>query len=415
MTDSLKSQYEALPYPQREPEDERRRLLVPELDRFSAINHFLFGGRLEREREFRVLVAGGGTGDALIALAYQLRALGVPADITYVDLSGASAQVARARAAVHGFDRLRFETGSFLEPGRFAAASFDYINCSGVLHHLESPEEGLRALARLLRPLGGIALMLYGALGRTGVYPAQEMLRLVAPDSLAGPERVRLARKLVAALPETNWLARNEEMRQMTQSDAELYDTLLHSRDRAYSVEDIAALAAAAQMRVVSFVPPALYQPAKFVADKELLERLAGLAPLAQAAFTEKLRGNLAKHEFYAVHAGNPVEAPDFRDPGCIPVLEGFPQVPEPTGAQMKVRLSDPQFQGDLTLSAVSARLLRLIDGERTLAVIRRLAQLGEREFEGLWTELYAFMHGHGYIYISHVPLPRLRFKPFPA
>ena len=408
MADLLKEQYEALPYPQRDPADEHGRVVMTELERLSGINHFVFGGNLDRSRKFRALVAGGGTGDALICLAYQLRVLGIAAEITYIDLSAASRKIAQARAAVHRFDNIRFETGSFLDSGRLGTARYDYINCTGVLHHLASPLDGLKALARLLDSDGGMGLMLYGALGRTGIYPVQEMLRVLAPEQLAVPERVRIARKFVAALPPHNWLKRNPLLYRVDLSDAEIFDLLLHSRDRAYSVEEAGVLVEGASLRLVSFVPPVIYRPTAELKDPELLGRLAGLDPLAQAAFAERLNGGLLTHEFYVVHAANPVSPPDAMDPNCIPVLGGFPEIPHTTGNPVPIALKTARFQLDLNLPYPTAQLLRLVDGERPLGEIRRLSSLDDRQFESLWRGIYAFMHEHGYIHISRNPMPNL-------
>jgi SAM-dependent methyltransferase len=410
MPDLLKAQYEALPYPHRDPEDERRRVILTQLERLPGISHFVYGGAFDRSRPFRALVAGGGTGDALIALACQLRAAQMPGELVYIDLSAASRAVAEARAAVHRLDNVRFETGSFLEPGRFAPASFDYINCSGVLHHLESPEQGLRALARLLQPRGGIGVMLYGALGRTGIYPAQELLLLLAPPTLPIAERVRLARRFLDGLPPSNWLRLNAAMSAGTPDDAELFDYLLHSRDRAYSVEEIGGLAAAAQMRVASFIPPAVYRPAYSLKDAELLEKLSALDPLQQAACAEKLSGCFSKHELYLVHADNPVASPDFRDPACFPLFDGFPEIPA-AGGPVEISVMEGAFRRSVRLPEPALRLLRLIDGARALEEIHELSGLEGREFANVWSELYAFMHGHGYIHLSRDPMPNLQFQ----
>jgi SAM-dependent methyltransferase len=45
----------------------------------------------------------------------------------------------------------------------FAPESFDYIYCLGVLHHTPKCEEAFKALPRLLKPGGGIAVWLYSA------------------------------------------------------------------------------------------------------------------------------------------------------------------------------------------------------------------------------------------------------------
>jgi SAM-dependent methyltransferase len=46
----------------------------------------------------------------------------------------------------------------------FAPASFDVVYCLGVVHHLEDPLTGVRALARLVRPGGALRLYVYRSL-----------------------------------------------------------------------------------------------------------------------------------------------------------------------------------------------------------------------------------------------------------
>ncbi len=56
---------------------------------------------------------------------------------------------------------------------------FNYINCSGVLHHLADPDEGFKASKSVLADDGAIGLMLYATTGRIGVYQIQALMRLV--------------------------------------------------------------------------------------------------------------------------------------------------------------------------------------------------------------------------------------------
>ena len=43
---------------------------------------------------------------------------------------------------------------------------FDVIECSGVLHHMEQPADGLSALVQQLKPGGYIKLGLYSEIAR---------------------------------------------------------------------------------------------------------------------------------------------------------------------------------------------------------------------------------------------------------
>jgi 2-polyprenyl-3-methyl-5-hydroxy-6-metoxy-1,4-benzoquinol methylase len=177
----VQAQYEQFPYPHRDPADEAKRLIVGSPSHLDEIRHYLHGGRLDLERPFRALVAGGGTGDATIMLAQQLVDAGAAdAQVTYLDLSTASRAVAEARAEARGLSNIRFVTGTIEQIGAIAPGPYDHIDCCGVLHHLASPEGGLQALKTQLSEDGGMGLMVYGTLGRTGVYAIQEALAQLA-------------------------------------------------------------------------------------------------------------------------------------------------------------------------------------------------------------------------------------------
>lgn len=68
----VKNQYDALPYPARNPADEGKRLVLTWLDDLPMVNHYCFAGRQTFANGIRALVAGGGTGDGAIFLAEQL-------------------------------------------------------------------------------------------------------------------------------------------------------------------------------------------------------------------------------------------------------------------------------------------------------------------------------------------------------
>ena len=68
-----------------------------------------------------------------------------------------------------GLTNIEFVTGDLLTaPER---GEFDYIDSTGVLHHLPDPQAGFDALARAIAPGGGFGCMVYAPYGRTGVYP----------------------------------------------------------------------------------------------------------------------------------------------------------------------------------------------------------------------------------------------------
>src|SRR3989454_4932386 len=173
---AVRDQYEAFPYPPRNPADEKVRLENSWHDFLELINFYCFKGRNNFSQECRVLVAGGGTGDQTIFLAEQLR-YNRRAEVVHLDISEKCNEIAKRRAEVRKLVNITWVRGSVLDLPSLKLGPFDYINCVGVLHHLEDPKAGLQALRSVLKADGAISLMLYGKYGRTGVYQLQELLR----------------------------------------------------------------------------------------------------------------------------------------------------------------------------------------------------------------------------------------------
>jgi len=399
--DDVRTQYEALPYPPRDPRDEAIRLITGTPSHILEVNHYLFAGRLNFARPFRALVAGGGTGDACIMLAQQFADRRCPAEIVYLDLSSASRQICEGRARARGLHNVQFHTSSLLDLPAMDVGLFDYIDCTGVLHHLADPAAGIRALASVLQPEGGIGVMLYGQYGRTGVYPVQEMLRTLAPPSMALEDRLAMARRLVRFLPTTNLFRRNPYLSDhVTGGDAGLYDLLLHSCDRAYTVPEIGDLAAQAGLRVVAFLEPVRYEPATYMSDPVIARQASSLPLIERATFAEQLAGNLRTHIFYATRAGyDTVARPE--DTQAIPVLREMDAqklaVSLQPGTPLIANLDG--FPWRAQLPPLAARIIAQIDGRKTVAEIYTAlgAQGGLPQWEdyyGQFEDLYVKLNG---------------------
>ncbi len=378
---AVRAQYETLPYPERKPADEAKRLIIGSPSHLAEIEHYLFGGRLpcgqDAARPFRVLIAGGGTGDALMMLGQQIQDRGLVAEIVYLDASTAARRIAEERACIRGLTGIRFVTGSLLDlPGVLGpdAAPFDYIDCCGVLHHLPDPEAGIAALSRVLHPAGGIGIMVYGALGRRGIYDMQDVLRLIAGEGGTGEgsaettaqQRIAVARKLLAQAPASNWLRRNPAIRDhIDGGDAGLFDLLLHARDRAYLGEEVAALAGTGGLRLETFIPPARYRPEFYLTDADLKRRFAGLPPLLQAAAAERLAGNIKVHIAYLKGPDNRSTPPDWADLDAIPVLKGPPgaEIVKMLGRTGSIELEIDGLACRVALPHLAPALLPRIDG----------------------------------------------------
>jgi SAM-dependent methyltransferase len=398
-TDSqLAGQYEAYPYPPRDPRDEAKRLVIGSPSHLREVDYWVFGANRPRSQPMRVLVAGGGTGDGAIMLAAHMAALGQPGSVTYLDRSAAAMKIARARAEARGLRNIAWHQGSLLDLPMLGLGPFDYIDCCGVLHHLPDPEAGLRALAAVLAPGGGMGLMLYAPHGRTGVYMLQDALRLLAPPEEAPAARLDAAKRLMRNLPATAWLRRNPYFSDHLEGgDAGLYDLLLNPRDRAFDVPALHELVRSAGMEVACLVEPLRYDPALYLPEPRLRARAAALDTAGRATLAEAVAGNMPTHVFYCARAG---EIAPRRDPLAADSVPVARETPGPELARMiapdgTFPLLFHEFRAPLPLPPLAAAILRLVDGQRSVGAIgTEMAARGvdEAAFALQWQQIWTAM-----------------------
>ncbi|CAH0189728.1 methyltransferase [Roseomonas sp. CECT 9278] len=376
MTDAadaaLAAQYEAYPYPLRDPRDEAKRLVVGSPSHLREVDHWIFGARRPAATPLQALVAGGGSGDATVMLAQQLAWAGRPGGVTWLDRSAAARKVAGARVAARSLSNVTFAEASILDLPGSGLGPFDYIDCCGVLHHLPDPLEGLRALVSVLAPGGGIGLMVYAPHGRTGVYMLQDALRLLAPPDEPPAQRVDVAKRLWKQAPETAWLRRNPWITDhLKGGDAGIYDLLLNPRDVAFSVPALAALVDGAGLEIRCLVEPFRYDPDSFLTDPRLRERTARLDPVQRAALAEAAAGNMGIHIAYCVRRGEAV-LPDWTDPAAVPVLRELDAAKVAAGIPGDgiLRVAADGLVVPVALPRLAAAIIARVDGRRSVGEI---------------------------------------------
>jgi 2-polyprenyl-3-methyl-5-hydroxy-6-metoxy-1,4-benzoquinol methylase len=106
----------------------------------------------------KLLDAGCGTGEYSSWFASR------GAKVTGIDLSDGSLREAKKYVESLSLDNVAFEKRSVLDTG-FADSTFDFVYCTGVLHHTPDPFGGLRELTRVLQPGGKILISLYTSSG----------------------------------------------------------------------------------------------------------------------------------------------------------------------------------------------------------------------------------------------------------
>ena len=392
MTD-VTAQYEAYPYPARDPRDEATRLVTGSPSDPREMDHFLWGGQRDWRTPLRALFAGGGTGDGLIQLAQILTSAGRPFEITYLDLSVASRKVAEARAKARGLTGITFHTGSLLDAAEYGP--FDYIDCCGVLHHLPDPAAGFAALRAAVAPNGGLGFMVYAPYGRSGVYPLQEafgaLLAGVSPQ-----ERLAKAREIFAKVPDGHPFKANTHLGDHHQSDAGFYDLLLHAQDRAFGVDELLAVMEKTGWALADFCEPAAYD----------LSRIApvagGMTRAQQMALAEKLSGTMKVHVGYARPVGADVPKPEMsRIPHVRGISAGKLAQAVAQGRSLPVQKGTETVRLKLPMGA--APLLAGVNGRRSLAQIASGAKVDPIAFSALWGPVETALSGWGLLLYSNL------------
>ena len=394
-TSDVQAQYEAYPYPERDPKDERKRLITGSPSLPVEMDHWLWGGARDWSQPLRALVAGGGTGDALIQLAQILTDAGRPYEITYLDLSEASRRIAEKRAKVRKLGGITFVTGSLLDAG--AHGPFDYIDCCGVLHHLDDPQAGFDALSAALAPEGGMGLMVYAPHGRSGVYPLQAAFG-VALGHLKPRDRLKRARAIYDRLPDAHPFKRNTRVVDHERGDAGFYDLLLHSTDRPFTISELVETLSRAGLDCAGTPEPMLYDPSRLTGDLELPEGVARMQ------LAEDLRGTFKTHVVYARHQGQ-VIAPPLGQPEAVPHLRGAPAkaLASHVAKTGEIIIDTAGEAFAFALPRQAAGVIAGIDGRRSLADILAGAGLDAIAFGALWARVEAALCASGMMHYSRL------------
>jgi len=379
---AVRQHYEKRPFPARDPGEEQVRLVVSPVDILAKVNHYCFAGRRSFGDGFTALVAGGGTGDSAIFLAHQLA--GVGARVTYLDISEASMRVARQRAAVRGLDNIDWRHGSILDLPALEIGPFDYITSLGVLHHLESPDAGLAALASVLAEDGGMALMLYGTAGRIHTYQTQGLMRQIVGDEQDLQRKLDMAKACVNGLPPTNLFRAREGDGALRDkylgSETVLLDDLLSPRDRAYTAEEVHAFVARAGLEVAAFTTyqgvratsRLQYDLALYLHDRGLFRHAHGLPLPQRQTLAETIDGSIALHTVYASRGGR---VADFGDERLVPMLltsqscEGVKFLAQNPGRGIEIVLRNSLVL-KFNPGPASRACLAAVDGQASLADI---------------------------------------------
>jgi len=335
-----------------------------------------------------ILIAGCGTNQAAV-FAYTNPASKVVA----VDVSQPSLDHQKFLKDKHSLKNLELHLLP-IEEVPTLGKTFDLVVSTGVLHHMENPDAGMKALADVLRPDGVAAIMLYARYGRAGVELMQAVFREMGlrqdEPSLA------MVKAAVASLDRSHPLQAYIPIGTDLNFDAGVVDTFLHGRDRSYTVDDCLALVRDAGLVFQDwFLRKSYYPPNLVESGNEFFSAVNSLPAEKMWSVMERINTVNACHFFLATHPDRPVSSYriDFTASGALDYVPLFRFRAGVTGQNVyrpgwTIRL-DPthlafiqHLDGERSIREIAARVAQsgLVNADEA-----ELQAIGLELFEGLW------------------------------
>jgi len=293
MSESVRRHYELYPYP-------KYPLLasVRRSDTYASNLQALwslFNGTLPPKDLQRILIAGCGS---FAPYPFALANPGTP--LTALDLSQGSLRRARLHCLLHGITGVEFLAGDLCD-ATLAPGPFGLIDAYGVLHHLEDPLAGLRALAGRLGEGGILRVMVYSRHARRDEEAIRLALRIL---------KVREPRQVLDMVRRSQPGSR---LRQFFEASEEvsyragLADALLHPCVRTYRIEGFMEMISASGLK-----------PLLFAHDSALPEVAGEVRRISTLEAEGKSPGNFILYLGRAAQGPAPGAAEFFRVNPCL-------------------------------------------------------------------------------------------------
>ena len=312
MEEQMKKMYTLYPYPNYDSKHDKYAPIPAQYSPFSfleQISHYLYNGK-KNFNNFRVLVAGCGIGGDVVSLGFLLKEY-KGSNILAIDISPESLRITKERIKLYNLDNIEVREMSLLDINPKDFGYFDFIVCIGVLHHLEYPQSGLNKLRQVLKPDGGMYIMVYGEIGRTGVYQMQDLLNIVNKNTNNFANKIINFKNIYSILPSSNLLKKTENViRDHNTGDNGIVDELLNLQDRAYTVSELYKFVKSVGMNIVEFSPMDRYKYKFSIPNIDY----KNISEIEKYSINELFFGDICKHSIYISNRTNTIALIDDLD-----------------------------------------------------------------------------------------------------
>ena len=217
-----------------------------------------------------------------------------------MDFSSKSMKICQERAKVRKLKNILFISDWIENLKKIGLYNVDYIQSSGVLHHLKRPNYGLKIFKDILRAMGGSNLMVYGSTGRLPIYHTKTILALIQPNTFSFKKELICAKHILSIMPYSNWLNKMF-VDAHGDNENELYDRYLHKRDISFSSNQVVDFVSESGMHFIDYTPNIYEHHGLFSFDSTLIDVKSYTRQDDGKRYhiKEILISNLIQHNFY--------------------------------------------------------------------------------------------------------------------
>ncbi len=246
ISQKVKCQYEENPYPRWRYGSHQTNQKISIIQAINTeIKPNYMSQNLDHE-QLKVLVAGCGTGSQILqAQRYN------NAQLTAIDLSLSSLSYAQRKINELEIDNVELIQMDILEV-ELLNEEFDIIECGGVLHHMNNPSQGLKALLGILKKTGFLKLGLYSELARQDIVKAKSHIasKQLQPNEID----IRNFRQKVISgeLSDLNSLKTFDDFYSLS----EVRDLCFHTQEHRFTIDQLAETLKSNELEFLGFLLP---------------------------------------------------------------------------------------------------------------------------------------------------------------
>jgi SAM-dependent methyltransferase/Tfp pilus assembly protein PilF len=252
ISERVRSHYEINPYPAW---SKKRRATGTSLNEFLSTK---FAGSpyriIKKTLDVDILIAGCGTGKVIASTCNCIK---TSRKVLAIDLSLKSLAYAKRQLLAEGYQNIELGQADILELETLNR-TFDFIDASGVLHHLDDPTEGWKILIALLNPGGVMRVGLYSDRARAPITQFKKnfssMRNLSCSVNASEIESLRSIRNVAKEFPEfsATWILKTKDFFY----SSGFRDLILHEQEMTFSIMMIKRLLSEYDLNFIGFDLP---------------------------------------------------------------------------------------------------------------------------------------------------------------